>query len=173
MWSKQYGCYVSLQNKRLFLSTHQTCSQFLPGRVKFVYSQLNRWYDHKICFLFPSDALVRQAAMVIKCIILMCYKNSKGRTYRKQVRQYKLSSKKQKVIMLSSPKLRVKYHKKIILHKFYLFIVSIPFLTVNWYLRGKCWLWSSILYCCTVLCFRLQFGIVSFQTRNMEASFHL
>ncbi|WOG96131.1 hypothetical protein DCAR_0415462 [Daucus carota subsp. sativus] len=37
-----------------------------------------------IFIIMVNDALVRQAAMVIKCIILMCYKNSKGRTYRKQ-----------------------------------------------------------------------------------------
>lgn len=34
------------------------------------------------------DTLVRQAAMVPKCFLLMYYKNSKGRNYRKQVKNY-------------------------------------------------------------------------------------
>ena len=38
-----------------------------------------------------SDTLVRQAVMVLKYIMLMYYKNSKGRNYRKQVRKYRLS----------------------------------------------------------------------------------
>lgn len=40
----------------------------------------------ELCFKF-SDTLVRQAAMVFKCILLIYYKNSRGRNYRKQVRQ--------------------------------------------------------------------------------------
>lgn len=54
-----------------------------------------------ICFV--SDALVRQAAMIIKCNILMYYKNSRGRKYRKQVRQCTLKTKDQKIFMLVSP----------------------------------------------------------------------
>uniref|UniRef100_A0A2P2LNZ6 RING finger and transmembrane domain-containing protein 2-like n=1 Tax=Rhizophora mucronata TaxID=61149 RepID=A0A2P2LNZ6_RHIMU len=33
-----------------------------------------------------NDTLVRQAAMVLKCFLLMYYKNIRGRNYRKQVR---------------------------------------------------------------------------------------
>ncbi|KAF7845186.1 RING finger and transmembrane domain-containing protein 2 [Senna tora] len=33
---------------------------------------------------FRDDTLVRQSAMVLKCILLMYYKNSRGRNYRKQ-----------------------------------------------------------------------------------------
>ncbi|KAM7526615.1 hypothetical protein LguiA_016517 [Lonicera macranthoides] len=39
---------------------------------------------HAIFIIMVNDTLVRQAAMVIKCILLMYYKNSKGRNYRKQ-----------------------------------------------------------------------------------------
>lgn len=34
---------------------------------------------------FVLDTLVRQAAMILKCILLMYFKNSRGRNYRKQV----------------------------------------------------------------------------------------
>ncbi|ONK55093.1 uncharacterized protein A4U43_UnF7650 [Asparagus officinalis] len=34
------------------------------------------------------DTLVRQAAMVVKCMLLMYYKNSRGRNYRKQVQSF-------------------------------------------------------------------------------------
>lgn len=34
---------------------------------------------------FASDTLVRQASMILKCFLLMYYKNSRGRNYRKQV----------------------------------------------------------------------------------------
>uniref|UniRef100_A0A5B7A275 RING-type domain-containing protein n=1 Tax=Davidia involucrata TaxID=16924 RepID=A0A5B7A275_DAVIN len=37
-----------------------------------------------IFIIVVNDTLVRQAAMVFKCILLMYYKNSKGRNYRKQ-----------------------------------------------------------------------------------------
>lgn len=37
-----------------------------------------------ILFYFP-DTMVRQAGMVVKSILLMYYKNSRGRNYRKQV----------------------------------------------------------------------------------------
>lgn len=39
---------------------------------------------HAIFIIMVNDTMVRQAAMVIKCILLMHYKNSKGRDYRKQ-----------------------------------------------------------------------------------------
>ncbi|KAA8517572.1 hypothetical protein F0562_017798 [Nyssa sinensis] len=39
---------------------------------------------HAIFVIMVNDTLVRQAAMVFKCILLMYYKNSKGRNYRKQ-----------------------------------------------------------------------------------------
>ncbi|ONK72945.1 uncharacterized protein A4U43_C04F25220 [Asparagus officinalis] len=35
-----------------------------------------------------SDTLVRQAAMVVKCMLLMYYKNSRGKNYRKQVQSF-------------------------------------------------------------------------------------
>lgn len=40
---------------------------------------------YKLYFII-SDTLARQAAMIFKCILLMYYKNSRGRNYRKQVR---------------------------------------------------------------------------------------
>ncbi|KAK7394923.1 hypothetical protein VNO78_15464 [Psophocarpus tetragonolobus] len=39
---------------------------------------------HAIFIIMVNDTLVRQAAMVFKCILLMHYKNSRGRNYRKQ-----------------------------------------------------------------------------------------
>ncbi|KAH0470991.1 hypothetical protein IEQ34_000714 [Dendrobium chrysotoxum] len=39
---------------------------------------------HAIFFILVNDTMVRQAAMVIKCILLIHYKNSRGRSYRKQ-----------------------------------------------------------------------------------------
>ncbi|XP_020270957.1 Golgi SNAP receptor complex member 1-2-like [Asparagus officinalis] len=39
-------------------------------------------------FLNYADTLVRQAAMVVKCMLLMYYKNSRGRNYRKQITGY-------------------------------------------------------------------------------------
>ncbi|MCD9559407.1 hypothetical protein HAX54_017336 [Datura stramonium] len=39
---------------------------------------------HAIFMIMVNDTLVRQAAMVFKCFLLMCYKNSRGRNYRKQ-----------------------------------------------------------------------------------------
>lgn len=39
---------------------------------------------HAIFIIMVNDTLVRQAAMVLKCILLIYYKNSKGRNYRKQ-----------------------------------------------------------------------------------------
>jgi hypothetical protein len=36
------------------------------------------------CLTPLSDTLVRQAAMIVKCMLLMYYKNSKGRNYRRQ-----------------------------------------------------------------------------------------
>ncbi|CAJ1813364.1 unnamed protein product [Sphenostylis stenocarpa] len=39
---------------------------------------------HAIFIIMVNDTLVRQAAMVFKCILLMYYKNSRGRSYRKQ-----------------------------------------------------------------------------------------
>ncbi|KAL9315153.1 hypothetical protein ACSQ67_016154 [Phaseolus vulgaris] len=39
---------------------------------------------HAIFIIMVNDTLVRQAAMVFKCILLMYYKNSRGRNYRKQ-----------------------------------------------------------------------------------------
>ncbi|KAK1355519.1 RING finger and transmembrane domain-containing protein 2 [Heracleum sosnowskyi] len=39
---------------------------------------------HAIFIIMVNDALVRQTAMVIKCSILMYYKNSRGRSYRRQ-----------------------------------------------------------------------------------------
>jgi hypothetical protein len=38
-----------------------------------------------IAVLCSTDTMVRQAAMVVKCVLLMYYKNSKGRHYRRQV----------------------------------------------------------------------------------------
>jgi len=53
------------------------CLKFNGRRINLIGLQ---WY-FKI-----SDTLARQAAMVVKCILLMYYKNSRGRNYRKQVR---------------------------------------------------------------------------------------
>ncbi|KAK8928323.1 RING-H2 finger protein ATL30 [Platanthera zijinensis] len=39
---------------------------------------------HAIFLILVNDTMVRQTAMVIKCILLIYYKNSRGRTYRKQ-----------------------------------------------------------------------------------------
>ncbi|XP_042389710.1 RING finger and transmembrane domain-containing protein 2-like [Zingiber officinale] len=39
---------------------------------------------HAIFIIMVNDIMVRQAAMVVKCVLLMYYKNSKGRKYRKQ-----------------------------------------------------------------------------------------
>lgn len=39
---------------------------------------------HAVFMILANDTLVRQAAMVPKCFLLMFYKNSKGRNYRKQ-----------------------------------------------------------------------------------------
>lgn len=39
---------------------------------------------HAIFVIMVNDTLVRQAAMVVKCVLLMYYKNSRGRSYRKQ-----------------------------------------------------------------------------------------
>ncbi|XP_043701340.1 RING finger and transmembrane domain-containing protein 2-like [Telopea speciosissima] len=39
---------------------------------------------HAIFMIMVNDTMVRQAAMVFKCILLMYYKNSRGRNYRKQ-----------------------------------------------------------------------------------------
>ncbi|CAN1195594.1 RING finger and transmembrane domain-containing protein 2 [Linum perenne] len=39
---------------------------------------------HAVFIIMVNDTLVRQAAMVIKCILLMYYRNSRGRNYRRQ-----------------------------------------------------------------------------------------
>lgn len=39
---------------------------------------------HAVFIIMVNDTLVRQAAMVIKCILLIYYKNSRGRNYRRQ-----------------------------------------------------------------------------------------
>ncbi|KAL9236082.1 hypothetical protein vseg_010789 [Gypsophila vaccaria] len=39
---------------------------------------------HAVFIIMVNDTLVRQAAMVIKCLLLMYYKNSRGRNYRRQ-----------------------------------------------------------------------------------------
>ncbi|CAL9760064.1 unnamed protein product [Musa acuminata subsp. burmannicoides] len=39
---------------------------------------------HAIFIIMVNDTLVRQAAMVVKCVLLLYYKNSRGRKYRKQ-----------------------------------------------------------------------------------------
>ncbi|KAM2625594.1 hypothetical protein TB1_032437 [Malus domestica] len=39
---------------------------------------------HAVFIIMVNDTLVRQAAMVLKCFLLMYYKNSRGRNYRKQ-----------------------------------------------------------------------------------------
>ncbi|KAH9737084.1 RING-type domain-containing protein [Citrus sinensis] len=39
---------------------------------------------HAIFIIMVNDTLVRQASMVLKCFLLMYYKNSRGRNYRKQ-----------------------------------------------------------------------------------------
>ncbi|GAB2272060.1 hypothetical protein Dimus_006880 [Dionaea muscipula] len=39
---------------------------------------------HAVFIIMVNDTLVRQAAMILKCILLMYYKNSRGRNYRKQ-----------------------------------------------------------------------------------------
>ncbi|TYK06212.1 RING finger and transmembrane domain-containing protein 2 [Cucumis melo var. makuwa] len=39
---------------------------------------------HAIFIIMVNDTLVRQAVMVVKCVLLMYYKNSRGRNYRKQ-----------------------------------------------------------------------------------------
>ncbi|KAL0282545.1 UNVERIFIED_CONTAM: hypothetical protein Sangu_2942600, partial [Sesamum angustifolium] len=39
---------------------------------------------HAIFIVMVNDTLVRQAAMVFKCVLLMYYKNSRGRNYRRQ-----------------------------------------------------------------------------------------
>ncbi|KAJ4769049.1 RING finger protein 145 [Rhynchospora pubera] len=39
---------------------------------------------HAIFIILVNDTLVRQAAMIVKCMLLMYYKNSKGRNFRRQ-----------------------------------------------------------------------------------------
>ncbi|CAN0842697.1 RING finger and transmembrane domain-containing protein 2 [Linum grandiflorum] len=39
---------------------------------------------HAVFIIMVNDTLVRQAAMVMKCILLMYYRNSRGRNYRRQ-----------------------------------------------------------------------------------------
>lgn len=39
---------------------------------------------HAIFTIIVNDIMVRQASMILKCILLMYYKNSRGRNYRKQ-----------------------------------------------------------------------------------------
>ncbi|WOL06831.1 RING finger and transmembrane domain-containing protein 2 [Canna indica] len=39
---------------------------------------------HAIFIIMVNDTMVRQAAMVVKCVLLMYYKNSRGHKYRKQ-----------------------------------------------------------------------------------------
>lgn len=39
---------------------------------------------HAVFIIMVNDTLVRQAAMVVKCLLLMYYKNSRGRNYRRQ-----------------------------------------------------------------------------------------
>ncbi|KAI7999136.1 RING finger and transmembrane domain-containing protein 2, partial [Camellia lanceoleosa] len=43
---------------------------------------------HAIFIIMVNDTLVRQAAMVLKCILLMYYKNSRGQNYRRQVQSF-------------------------------------------------------------------------------------
>ncbi|CAN4126276.1 unnamed protein product [Withania somnifera] len=43
---------------------------------------------HAIFVIMVNDTLVRQAAMVFKCFLLIYYKNSRGRNYRKQVQSF-------------------------------------------------------------------------------------
>ncbi|KAJ9543281.1 hypothetical protein OSB04_022988 [Centaurea solstitialis] len=45
---------------------------------------------HAIFIIVVNDILVRQAAMVVKCLLLMYYKNSKGLNYRKQGQMLRL-----------------------------------------------------------------------------------
>nr|CAD1839898.1 unnamed protein product [Ananas comosus var. bracteatus] len=39
---------------------------------------------HSIFIIMVNDTMVRQAAMIVKCMLLMYYKNCRGRNYRKQ-----------------------------------------------------------------------------------------
>ncbi|GLT37742.1 hypothetical protein SLA2020_120430 [Shorea laevis] len=39
---------------------------------------------HALFIIMVNDTLVRQASMILKCLLLMYYKNSRGRNYRKQ-----------------------------------------------------------------------------------------
>ncbi|KQK02870.2 RING finger and transmembrane domain-containing protein 2 [Brachypodium distachyon] len=39
---------------------------------------------HAIFIILVNDTLVRQTAMIVKCILLMYYKNTRGRSYRRQ-----------------------------------------------------------------------------------------
>ncbi|XP_020589892.1 RING finger and transmembrane domain-containing protein 2-like [Phalaenopsis equestris] len=39
---------------------------------------------HAIFIIMVNDTMVRQAAMAVKCVLLVCYKNSRGCNYRKQ-----------------------------------------------------------------------------------------
>ncbi|MQM13454.1 hypothetical protein Taro_046376 [Colocasia esculenta] len=43
---------------------------------------------HAIFIIMVNDTMVRQAAMVFKCLLLMYYKNGRGRNYRKQVQSF-------------------------------------------------------------------------------------
>ncbi|TVU21651.1 hypothetical protein EJB05_31301, partial [Eragrostis curvula] len=43
---------------------------------------------HAIFIILVNDTMVRQTAMVVKCILLMYYKNSRGRSYRRQVQSF-------------------------------------------------------------------------------------
>jgi len=39
---------------------------------------------HAIFIILVNDTMVRQTAMIVKCLLLMYYKNSRGRSYRRQ-----------------------------------------------------------------------------------------
>nr|CAB3476127.1 unnamed protein product [Digitaria exilis] len=40
---------------------------------------------HAIFIILVNDTMVRQTSMIVKCLLLMYYKNSRGRSYRRQV----------------------------------------------------------------------------------------
>ncbi|XP_019057170.1 PREDICTED: LOW QUALITY PROTEIN: RING finger and transmembrane domain-containing protein 1-like [Tarenaya hassleriana] len=66
------GVYWWFRNENLFYSLILLPPESIPP------------FWHAVFFIIANDILVRQAAMVLKCLLLIYYKNSRGRSYRTQ-----------------------------------------------------------------------------------------
>lgn len=54
--------------------------------ILFVQLQLSLVHLHEISFV--SDTMMRQAAMAVKCVLLMYYRNGRGHNFRRQVNEF-------------------------------------------------------------------------------------